>query len=273
MRTSQITAAALALAANRRKPGPMVELVDDQRPTSLHDAYRIQQELCRELIAQGWGARVGYKIGCTTPIMQSFLDIDHPCSGHLLATRVHQPSATLKYRSFHQPGVECELVARLGVDLRMDDFMSPSSLSVEDLGRCIGEYMAGIEVVDARYNDYRTVSTETLIADDFFQSAAVVGLPVDAARVTNLAAVRGRMRIDGRVVGAGVSRDILGHPMNALRWLAHSMAERGTYLRAGDIVFLGSVVQTQWLVPTPGEPTLVEVEMDGIGTARAKFES
>ena len=51
---------------------------------------------------------------------------------------------------------------------------------------------------------------------------------------------------------------------------AYLVGSKGT---VWDAVFLGSVVQTQWLVPTPGEPTLVEVEMDGIGTARAKFES
>ena len=39
----------------------------------------------------------------------------------------------------------------------------------------------------------------------------------------------------------------MGHPFEALAWLANSLARRGRSLRAGEFVFTGSVVETKWL--------------------------
>jgi len=37
----------------------------------------------------------------------------------------------------------------------------------------------------------------------------------------------------------------MGHPFEALAWLANSLAQRGKSLRAGEFVFTGSVVETK----------------------------
>ena len=75
------------------------------------------------------------------------------------------------------------------------------------------------------------------------------------------------MAIDGREIGRGVGGDIMGHPLEALAWLATMRAARGTPLRAGEFVLLGSVVATEWVE----RGAVVEVELDGLGVARAVF--
>ena len=39
----------------------------------------------------------------------------------------------------------------------------------------------------------------------------------------------------------------MGHPLNALAWLANSSAARGKPLSRGEIVLTGSLVETRWL--------------------------
>ena len=80
---------------------------------------------------------------------------------------------------------------------------------------------------------------------------------------------RGSSRADRPVVrsGRGFGRDILGHPFEALAWLATNLARRGRPLPAGTFVTLGSVVATIWV--TAGDE--VEIEIDGLGEARATF--
>jgi 2-oxo-3-hexenedioate decarboxylase/2-keto-4-pentenoate hydratase len=127
--------------------------------------------------------------------------------------------------------------------------------------------MAAIEVVDDRYEDYRSLDVPTLIADDFFNAGCVLGEPLEAWRELELAGLRGRMTINGVEVGTGSGADILGHPLEALAWLADALAARGRHLNAGEFVLLGSVVETRWV--EPGDR--VEIEIEGLGSARAEF--
>ena len=87
---------------------------------------------------------------------------------------------------------------------------------------------------------------------------------MEAWREIDLASVLGWMRINGEEVGRGHGRDILGHPLEALAWLANRLNDRGARLRAGEFVLLGSLVQTVWL--TRGDR--VEIEVEGLGSAR-----
>ena len=78
---------------------------------------------------------------------------------------------------------------------------------------------------------------------------------------------RGVMEIDGKEVGRGVGADILGHPLNALAWLAEHRAALGLPLRAGEFVMLGSVVKTVHFEA----PASVRISFEGLGEASVRF--
>jgi 2-oxo-3-hexenedioate decarboxylase/2-keto-4-pentenoate hydratase len=59
----------------------------------------------------------------------------------------------------------------------------------------------------------------------------------------------------------------LGHPLEALAWLANALASRGQYLKAGEFVLLGSVVETRWVA----RGDLVEASIERLGPAIAQF--
>jgi 2-oxo-3-hexenedioate decarboxylase/2-keto-4-pentenoate hydratase len=215
------------------------------------------------LAARGLGALAGHKIGCTTPVMQRFLAIDHPCAGGVFTTRVFRDAVELPFDSFRHVGVETEIAVVLGRDLppRGEPY------TADEVRAAVCAVAAAIEIVDDRWVDYRTVDAPTLIADDFFNDASVLGPLHRFDGALDLGALRGVTRIGGAEVGRGVGADVLGHPLNALAWLVNHAAARGPGLRAGEFVSTGSVVETKWM--SRGDDAVVEVE--GLGTVRATF--
>ena len=59
---------------------------------------------------------------------------------------------------------------------------------------------------------------------------------------------------------------VLGHPLEALAWLANARAARGLGLKRGEFVFLGSLVETKWL--SAGDQ--VRIEIDELGGLELK---
>jgi 2-keto-4-pentenoate hydratase len=88
-------------------------------------------------------------------------------------------------------------------------------------------------------------------------------MPVMEWRALDLARATARLLINGREIGSGVGRDVMGNPLNALAWLAGKLAAAGTPLRRGMIVMTGSMVPIQH--PLAGDRVLVEVS--GLGAA------
>jgi 2-keto-4-pentenoate hydratase len=260
---SDFAIAARIVALNRLDRGRLAALPPDYAPRSVEDGYRIQEEAHEVLTGAGLGPVVGHKIGCTTKVMQDYLKIDQPCAGGILQRTVHHRAALLPHDGFVRVGVECELAVRLALPLEPRD----APFDRARVARAVGEAMAAIEIVDDRYQDWRALDVGTLIADDFFNAGIVLGDPVADWRRLDLARIRGTMAIDGKPAGAGVGADVMGHPLEALAWLANQRARRGQGLKRGDIVMTGSIVQTHWL--ERGQEAVVTIE--GLGEARVKF--
>ncbi|MFQ5972918.1 MAG: 2-keto-4-pentenoate hydratase [Alphaproteobacteria bacterium] len=228
------------------------------------EAYDIQDVLHRRLADAGFGSVAGYKIGCTTPVMQRFIGIRQPCAGAILAETVRHGEGRYELGDYRRPGVECEIAVVLGSPLGPED----APYDRRTTGDAVAAVAAAIELVDDRYDDFRAFDAPTLIADDFFGAGCVLAPRVEDWRALDLARLEGEMRVNGRSLGTGVGADVLGHPLEALVWLANMQAARGRTMPAGAIVLLGSLVQTYW-IEGPGDH--VEVAIDGLGRARALF--
>lgn len=260
-------AAGIILAA-RLSRTPLVALPEECRPQDESDAYRVQEALNTRLTASGVGPLAGHKIGCTTQVMQAYLQIPNPCAGAVFAPTVHRATGTFRAADSLRLGVECEIAVELSSDLDGRHGRPGARTTRAALAGAVGSVMASIEVVDDRYADYRALGTPTLIADDFFNAGAVLGGPVRDWRRLDLASIGGRMLVNDEEVGRGRGSDILGHPLEALAWLVDNLAARGRALKRGEFVTLGSIVATRWV--QPGDT--VRIEIEGLGEAVANIE-
>jgi 2-keto-4-pentenoate hydratase len=255
--TAKIEAAAALIADARLALAPLPRLPDALRPADEATAYAVQARVHERLAETRYGRRIGWKIGCTTPVMQTYLRIPNPCGAGLFAGTTQRSGALVPARGFRQVGIECEIAVRLGRDLAP----AAAPFRAEDMADVVESVMAAIELVDDRYVDWRATDTPTLIADDFFAAGSVLGEPRALDGMPDLATLRGVTRINGAEVGRGSGADVLGHPLAALAWLANSLAARGRMLQAGETVLTGSLVATRWL--QPGDA--VEIEISELG--------
>ncbi len=258
---ARLDAIAKTLAAARLGGPPTRTLEEAEAPRSVAEAYAVQERVHRELA--GFGMLSGHKIGCTTPVMQAYLDIDHPCAGEVFSETVFQDHTDLPLARFHRIGVECEIAVRLATDIA--DIGRPHDR--DTVGDHVGAVMAGIELVDDRYADFPAMPAPALIADDFFNAGVVLGPEATGWRALDLDRLEGCMRVDGEEVGRGVGADILGHPLQALAWLANHRLSIGKPLAAGTFVMLGSLVKTVHF----DRPAEVVIEIEHLGGASVRF--
>jgi 2-keto-4-pentenoate hydratase len=258
----KILAAAKFIATARRSRAKLAALPADIAPAGEAAGYQVQRAL-HDLMRPKLGSLIGYKIGCTSKVMQEYLEIPHPCGGGVFEKVVHDSGAKLAASDYVRVGVECEIAVKLARDLLPTD----QPFTAERMGEAVEAYYPAIEIVDDRYVKWETLGAPTLIADDFFAAGCVLGAPVARASAPDLLKVTGRAMIDGKEAGRGTGADVLGHPHHALAWLANHLAAEGRGLHAGLIVLTGSLVKTVWL--HAGDH--VRMELEGLGEVEATF--
>jgi 2-keto-4-pentenoate hydratase len=214
------------------------------RPRSLDETYAVQEAL-QTLIAEMRGPIVGHKIALTSPAMRHMLKVDEPFAGAIFADTVHRSPATVRIGDFVRLGIECELAVRLDRDLPA----AGAPYDRDKVAAAVGACMAAFELVDDRNADYGDLDVPSCIADNGWNAGVVLGPARADWQGCDLVAAAGRLTINGKAVGGGKAGDVMGHPFEALAWLADHRARRGTGLRRGMIVMTGSIVPTTAVAP------------------------
>ena len=248
--------AAQAVIAARRGRRVLDRLPPEVAPRSLADGIAAQVAVAQ--LSGAWPP-AGFKIGATAKRMQAYLGLPGPAAGFMAEAGLHGSGSTLSSTAFLNPGVECELAVVLAHDIL------PGPCTALQVSAAVGELMAAIEIVENRNGALDCLDTPTLVADQVFHAAAIVGTPYPGWRDLDLGGLCGTLWVNGHERGTGCGEDLLGGPMTALAWLAASdeVAAFGG-LRAGHVIMLGSVTPPIWLdgpahieVRFPPLPTVV----------------
>jgi 2-keto-4-pentenoate hydratase len=222
---------------------------------ALDDAYRIQLAL----IARGEGEgkrRIGWKIGLTATAIQRQFGVHEPVFGCLLAEGLVHSGHVFRHDSLIAPGFENELCLVLDRDL-CEHPTHP------EIAAAVGRVHPAFEITETRGD--LTAQLALAMADNAQQKAFVVGPPVDRSALPELSAVQVRVEVNGAEVATATGDAVLGHPYNAVAWLAGKLAQFGERARAGDYIMSGSF--TRQFPLSPGDR--IEAAFDGIGRVAA----
>jgi len=257
-------AAQWLLDAHQRR-GRFAPLPEELAPRTAAEAYEIQDRFVA-LRARTLGGRAGYKISLASEAMRRMVGIDEPQAGVLLASTLHSSPAHVRAADYVHLIVEFEVAVELELDLPAVD--APySRASVTPAVRAV---MPAIELADDRHADYGELARHPceLIADNGWSEGAVLGAPLQRWQDTDLAALEGVARINGRVAGEGTGAAAMGHPLDALAWLANHLAARGRGLVRSDVVITGSMITSK--PAASGE--LVQFSLAGLGSAEVRVD-
>lgn len=250
-----------AAAATGVPCAPVRDLID---PTDGDTAYAVQQINVERLLAErGWRVS-GRKIGLTSPAVQAQLGVDRPDFGTLFAELGHGDSDVVPIATLLQPRIEAEVALVLGADLH------DTEATADDIAAATASAHAALEIVDSRVAgwDIRFADTVADNASAGRYAVAADGIALGGPDGIDLAAVEMVMTVNGKPRSHGSGAACLGSPLLAAAWLARTLAEQGTPLRAGDVVLtgaLGPMVDVH-----PGD--LVETVISGVGRLSVRFD-
>lgn len=247
-----------ALGRARLSAKSIPEFAADERPKGEAEGYEVQAGLAEWFRSEGLGKAAGYKVGATTAAMQQYLGVGMPAYGRIMEANVYASGAHIDASRFCKPGIECEIAVRIGADIPLRD----AEWTREDLAGHIAAIAPAIELVENRYGDFLAAGFGTLIADDFFHKACVLGDFIADWRAIDLPRVSGRTVIDGAEVAAGDGAQVMGHPLESLVWLANKLRLQGLSLKAGEIVLTGSMTPVIWVETFPAE---IGIDIAGLG--------
>jgi 2-keto-4-pentenoate hydratase len=241
-----ITAEAELLDAALREARPVGPSTERIPGLDIDGAYRVQRALIARRV--GRGARpVGRKVGLTAQAMRDLLGVDQPDHGVVLDTMVLAAGEAVDAAKLIAPKVEAEIAFYLARPLAGPEVSAADVLAATDR---VG---AALEIVDSRVEDWRIGIADT-VADNASSGLVVLGGPVPLGDL-DLAAEQaevavGPTRAPGasaaeiaadEVSSVGVGAAVLGHPAEAVAWLARTLAPYGEGIAAGEFVIPGSV--------------------------------
>lgn len=222
-------------------------------------AYAVQHLLTEEALASGRRI-VGRKIGLTSAAVQAQLGVDQPDFGMLFDDMEYGDGQEVPLSRLLQPRVEAEIAFVFERDLEAE------RPALGHVLNAIGYALPAIEVVDSRVRDWKISILDT-IADNASSGVYVLGGAPKKVDAFDLALCGMSLELRGEPVSVGCGAACLGNPLNAVVWLARTVARMGRPLRAGDVVLSGAL--GPMMAVQPGD--VFEARISGLGKVSAVF--
>jgi 2-keto-4-pentenoate hydratase len=212
---------------------PLPPLSQEYPTLTPAQAYAIQSAWLDLKLAKG--ARIiGRKIGLTSRAMQELLGVDQPDYGFLLDSMEVSSDSTLSRTDFLLPRIEPEIAFWLAKDLK------GPGITVDAVLAATRGVSPALELVDSRIAKWQIKLPDT-IADNASSARVIVGEEIVPLDGLDLAAEAVTLTRNGVEVGSGNGSAVLGHPAEAVAWLANKLAEYDIAIVAGQLVLPGAM--------------------------------
>jgi 2-keto-4-pentenoate hydratase len=258
-----VAASARELLSMRREQRVVDDLPAARRPSTLDEAYAVQDHLVGLLDD---APPIGYKCASTSLAGQRALGLDAPLFGRLLSVSTYASGGddvpVLDASAFVHRVIEAEF------GFRMEDDVEPveGGHTAETIAEFVDAVIPSIEIVDHRFESW-ALGAPQIVADNAIHGAWIHGAPQRDWRHLDLAASPTVVRRNGETVASGSGANVLGHPLTVLAWLADELPRHGRVLRRGDLVTTG--ITTEIVVAAAGDT--IEAHFDGVGSVVVRF--
>lgn len=209
-------------------------LTDREPDITIDDAYAIQERMIARRIAANRERVVGKKIGVTSKVVMEMLNVGQPDFGQLLSGMWVENGAALEAARMIAPRAEGEIAFVLKKDL-----YGPG-MTIADVIAATDYVSPCFEIVDSRIRDWK-IRIQDTVADNASAGAFVVGQAKVDPRKVDLSLVGMTVEKNGAIATTGAGAAALGHPANAVAWLANTLGRLGVPLKEGEVLLSGSL--------------------------------
>ncbi|CAM3162761.1 hydratase [Filibacter tadaridae] len=199
----------------------------------MSEAYRVQQLHTDKKAIDDKDNHAGYKISLTSEETQRMFNSTTPLYGAL--TRSTISDGTIELSRMLSPLIELELVFIVEKDLSTeDDYESIMAKT---------RIVPGLEIPDSRFtNWFPNLSLGQLVADSAVAGKVVIGNSTAELSYDQLHNIEGALKFEGEVIASGISSEVLGNPVHAVKWLIDELAKHGQSLKKGAIISSGTFI-------------------------------
>ncbi len=259
MQKSQISLLGDALYEALRQCRSLPPLTSEHPDMTIDDAYAVQQHLMARRLQAG-EKTVGKKIGVTSKAVMNMLGVYQPDFGWLTDAMACSNGQAIAMSGLIQPKAEGEVAFVLKKTLK-----GPGVTAADVLVATEG-VMTCFEIVDSRIQDWK-IKIQDTVADNASCGVFVLGDRLMDVREVDLATCGMVLEKNGEVLATGAGAAALGHPANAVAWLANTLGVRGIALEAGEVVLSGALGP---MVPVQAGDNL-QVSIGGLGSCSVRF--
>jgi len=223
-REKDLMEAAELLLDARRTCKPIADLPSSLRPTTLEEAYCVQDRM--SWIYEDIG---GWKVGAPTPEATPTFAPMPAC--WMTCTGCELRGLTHRYR-----GVEAEIAFKMGADLPP----RATPYSRDEVFAAVASMHPAIEILESALTDPDQATKLTTVADMAMHGGFVYGNAVPDWRSIDFSKEMVSLAIDGSVRVERTGSNTAGDLTRLLVWLANEGSSRTEGLKKGDWITTGS---------------------------------
>lgn len=259
---------AAGLLADAWLAGNTIDLPPQLLPTDRAFAYATQDEMARLLAVDPANRPIGWKVGSTSPGVQSSEGYDGPIPGRIFASTLYASGAAVPLTRCRHAKVEAEVAFRFITNPPRAN----GGITRDDLEAIVTAAPA-LDITGTRYASLCRSGWDGRqnmlagIADNGNGGAIVLGEENSSWRSMDFMQLHVDLRINSDDPAPNLWDLSRGNPFDALLWTVNQVYARGFALAAGHVVLTGSLTEPQ---PIQDGDNVV-CRMPGLGSLSCHF--
>tara|TARA_Y100000590_G_C15581810_1_gene962621 strand:- start:292 stop:1089 length:798 start_codon:yes stop_codon:yes gene_type:complete len=237
MNRKNIVKASKIILENRLNKTQISKLPKICEPNNYEDAYAIQNELTKSYISFKDNNIIGKKVGCTNNQAQKQLDINVPFYGNLFSKFSSISNCVINSSDFTNPFFEPEFSFKINQDIDISKFPFNTN-ETNSYIKCI---IPSVEIVDFRFKgNIKNIGVYNLIASNGASEYWISGKKEIELKSIDLNNQCVEVFVNNKLIKQGNSSNVLGNPINSLKWLLNELAKNNQPILNNYIISTGT---------------------------------